>query len=276
MVAGMPAQDPGQGEVQDKTSASLHDFFGRGEAFVRQLIAENERLRFELNDARPDRSPGLDLTPASVIEGLLGRIAELERERAAAPPAAASGEETRLRERIVQLEDENYHLASMYVAGLQFHAARTIGDVLQTTTEILLNFIGIGAFTVFVVDEERRVLFPIAREGGDVAEVGEIAIDESSPAAQMIQRGRPWTRGDPAYASEGVIMYLPLVSGRRLVAVLRLEAFLAQKPAFEDNDYSLLSMISEHAGIAVETAWLRAHAKAVALQRQAVEHLLGA
>ncbi|HEY8377185.1 MAG TPA: GAF domain-containing protein [Nannocystis sp.] len=272
----MPAQDPGQGEVQDKTSASLHDFFGRGEAFVRQLIAENERLRFELNDARPDRSPGLDLTPASVIEGLLGRIAELERERAAAPPAAASGEETRLRERIVQLEDENYHLASMYVAGLQFHAARTIGDVLQTTTEILLNFIGIGAFTVFVVDEERRVLFPIAREGGDVAEVGEIAIDESSPAAQMIQRGRPWTRGDPAYASEGVIMYLPLVSGRRLVAVLRLEAFLAQKPAFEDNDYSLLSMISEHAGIAVETAWLRAHAKAVALQRQAVEHLLGA
>ncbi len=69
-------------------------------------------------------------------------------------------------------------------------------------------------------------------------------------------------------------MYLPLVSGRRLVAVLRLEAFLAQKPGFEDNDYSL-SMISEHAGIAIESAWIRAHAKAVALQRQAVEHLLG-
>lgn len=268
----MRAQDPGQGELQDKTSASLHEFFGRGEAFVRQLIAENERLRVELNDAHPDRAELPETTPASVVEGLLTRIVELEKERG----PASSGEEARLRERIMQLEDENYHLASMYVAGLQFHASRTIGDVLQTTTEILLNFIGIGAFTLFVVDEERRVLFPIAREGGDVVEVDEVAIDESGPTAQMIQRARPWTRGDPAYAAEGVIMYLPLVSGRRLVAVLRLEAFLAQKPGFEDNDYSLLSMISEHAGIAIETAWLRAHAKVVPLQRQAVEHLLGA
>ncbi|WAS98623.1 GAF domain-containing protein [Nannocystis punicea] len=275
----MRAQDAGQGDLHDKTRAALHEFFGRGEAFVRQLIAENERLRSELNEAQPDRPARPELTPGSVMEGLLGRIVELEKARGAAADAgipAPPGELARLRERLVQLEDENYHLASMYVAGLQFHASRTIGDVLQTTTEILLNFIGVGAFTLYLVDEERRVLFPIAREGGEMNELVEIEMDEASPAAQMVQRGRPWTRGDPAYASDDVIMYLPLVSGRRLVAVLRLEAFLAQKPGFEDNDYSLLSMISEHAGIAIESAWIRAHAKAVALQRQAVEHLLGA
>lgn len=273
----MRAQDPGQGDLHDKTRAALHEFFGRGAAFVRQLIAENERLRSELNEAQPDRPARPELTPATVVEGLIGRIVELERARSAAPEGEQpTGDLARLRERIVQLEDENYHLASMYVAGLQFHASRTIGDVLQTTTEILLNFIGVGAFTLYLVDEERRVLFPIAREGGEISERPEVEMDEGSPAAQMIQRGRPWTRGDPAYASDDVIMYLPLVSGRRLVAVLRLEAFLAQKPGFEDNDYSLLSMISEHAGIAIETAWIRAHAKAVALQRQAVEHLLGA
>lgn len=275
----MRAQDPGE-EPLDTSGAPLHEFFGRGESFVRQLIAENERLRGEVNDAHPERADRPELTPASVIEGLLARIVELERERGPGPaPAAApasASEEARLRERLVQLEDENYHLASMYVAGLQFHASRTIGDVLQTTTEILLNFIGVGAFTLYLVDEERRMLFPIAREGGEIDDVGEVEMDEASPAAQMIQRGRPWTRGDPAYAADDVIMYLPLVSGRRLVAVLRLEAFLAQKPGFEDNDYSLLSMISEHAGIAIETAWMRAHAKAVALQRQVVEHLLGA
>ncbi|MCY0986036.1 GAF domain-containing protein [Nannocystis sp. ILAH1] len=271
----MRAQDAGQGDLHDKTRAALHEFFGRGEAFVRQLIAENERLRSELNEAQPDRPARPELTPGSVMEGLIGRIVELEKARAGEPGAPA-GAETRLRERLVQLEDENYHLASMYVAGLQFHASRTIGDVLQTTTEILLNFIGVGAFTLYLVDEERRVLFPIAREGGEMNELVELEMDEASPAAQMVQRGRPWSRGDPAYASDDVIMYLPLVSGRRLVAVLRLEAFLAQKPGFEDNDYSLLSMISEHAGIAIESAWIRAHAKAVALQRQAVEHLLGA
>lgn len=276
----MRAQDPGQGDLHDKTRAALHEFFGRGEAFVRQLIAENERLRSELNEAQPDRPARPELTPGTVMEGLIGRIVELEKARLGASesgaPPAPGAETNRLRERLVQLEDENYHLASMYVAGLQFHASRTIGDVLQTTTEILLNFIGVGAFTLYLVDEERRALFPIAREGGEMNELVEIEMDEASPAAQMVQRGRPWARGDPAYASDDVIMYLPLVSGRRLVAVLRLEAFLAQKPGFEDNDYSLLSMISEHAGIAIETAWIRAHAKAVALQRQAVEHLLGA
>lgn len=269
-------QDSGQGDLQDKTGAQLHDFFGRGEVFVRQLIAENERLRSELNDAYPERSGLPELTPASVIETLLGRVAELEQECEVARRAAPAADDAGLRRRVAQLEDENYHLASMYVAGLQFHAARTLNDVVQTITEILLNFIGVGVFTVFMLDEERRVLFPLSREGGDMEAVGEVALADAGPFAQMAQRARPWTRGDPAYADDAAIMYLPLVSGRRLVAVLRLEGFLAQKSGFDDNDFSLLSMISEHAGIAIETAWLRAHAKAVALQRQAVEHLVGA
>lgn len=280
IFAGMSVQDPEQGDLNDKTDAALREFFGRGEAFVRQLIAENERLRTELNEAHPDR-PGAELTPASVIEGLLSRVVELERECEAArastsPGPSAPADTTALRQRIEQLENENYHLASMYVAGLQFHAAKTIPEVLQTITEILLNFVGVGAFTLYVLDEERRALFPIAREGGEMEALGELAVADESPTAHMIQRARPWTRGDPAYADENAIMYLPLVSGRRLVAVLRLEGFLAQKAGFEDHDYSLLSMISEHAGIAIETAWIRAHAKAVALQRQAVEHLVGA
>ena len=126
------------------------------------------------------------------------------------------------------------------------------------------------------LDEERQVLFPLAREGGDIEACGELPVHPDGhttagagsigPVAAMIQRARPWTRGDPAYADDNAIMYLPLVSNRRLVAVLRLEAFLLQKPGFDDNDFSLLSMISEHAGIAIETAWIRAHAKAVATE----------
>lgn len=263
--------------AQDKAGVDLHDFFGRGEVFVRQLIAENERLRGELNDAFPDRVGLPELTPASVVESLLARVAELEAEcgRGRAAPPEGGGDEA-LRRRVAQLEDENYHLASMYVAGLQFHAARTLTEVIQTLTEILLNFIGVGAFTIFMLDEERRVLFPLAREGGDIDAAGEVPLGEQGPFAQMAGRARPWTRGDPAFADDDAIMYLPFVSGRRLVAVLRLERFLAQKSGFDDNDFSLLSMISEHAGIAIETAWLRAHARSVSLQRHAVEHLVGA
>lgn len=272
MFAEMRVQGPGQGEL-NRTESSLQDFFGRGEAFVRQLIAENERLRSELSGAHPERAH--EAVPASVMEGLVARIAELEAECEAARNQAGSPSAEQA-QRIEQLENENYHLASMYVAGLQFHSARSLPDVIQTITEILLNFVGIGAFTVFVLDEERHALFPLAREGGDIDTCDEIPSNDNGPITAMIHRGRPWTRGDPAYADDNAIMYLPLVSNRRLVAVLRLENFLAQKPTFEDNDYSLLSMISEHAGIAIETAWIRAHAKAVALQRQAVEHLVGA
>ncbi len=276
MFAGMRVQDSGQGNLS-RTESSLQDFFGRGEVFVRQLIAENERLRSELGQSDPDRSGLPEPTSASVMESLVARIAELEHECEAARTAdAATSAAAEQAQRIDQLENENYHLASMYVAGLQFHSARSLPDVIQTITEILLNFVGIGAFTVFVLDEERHVLFPLAREGGDIDACDEVPSNDNGPITAMIHRGRPWTRGDPAYADDTAIMYLPLVSNRRLVAVLRLESFLAQKPTFEDNDYSLLSMISEHAGIAIETAWIRAHAKAVALQRQAVEHLVGA
>jgi len=293
----MRVQDSGQGEPGPRSDASLQEFFGRGETFVRQLIAENARLRSELHAQQPQRGEASEPAPASLIESLMARVAELEREAArrepepAAPttapatsaatpattPAALSaGEVAALQRRVEHLELESYHLASMYVAGLQFHAARTLSEVLQTVTEVLLNFVGVGAFTLFMLDEERKVLFALAREGGEVEACPEVPILEGGPLAALVQRARPWTRGDPAYADDAAIMYLPLVSNRRLVAVLRLESFLAQKPGFEDNDYSLLSMISEQAGIAIETAWIRAHARAAVLQRQAVEQLVGA
>ncbi len=288
IFAEMRVQDSGQGEPQPRSDVSLEQFFGKAETFVRQLIAENERLRRELRDGHPGQGHP-EPVPASVIEGLMTRVAELERDLDEREPTTTQPEPAGfLRQtsasdeaamRVEQLEHENYHLASMYVAGLQFHSARTLPEVIQTITEILLNFVGIGTFTLYVLDEERQVLFALAREGGELESCGEVAAHESGPGAALsalIQRARPYSRGDPAYADETAIMYLPLVSNRRLMGVLRLESFLAQKPGFEDNDFSLLSMISEHAGIAIESAWIRAHAKVVALQRQTVEHLVGA
>ena len=57
------------------------------------------------------------------------------------------------------------------------------------------------------------------------------------------------------------------------VAVIRIENFLPQKGSFTDNDFALLELISEQSGIAIETAWIRAHAKVVPLARRALEEL---
>jgi hypothetical protein len=281
-VRAVSAEDPRQ-SLQRKTDAFLREFFEKGEQLVQELITENDRLRAQLDTTGDDETPEKPgkVSRDNMVDLLMMRIAALEHECDEIRKIAGNVEEESggFRQRLDSLESEHYHLASMFVAGSQFHAATTFDEVMRTITEILLNFVGAGSFTVFLVDEERQTLFPVAREGGPVDEIGEISLigDDAGPAqAALVALGRPWKNGDPEFQIGDELINLPLVSGSRLVGVARLESFLEQKHGFADNDHQLLSLISEHAGIGVENAWVRAHAKEVPLQRQAIEHLVGA
>ncbi len=276
-VRAVSADDPRQ-SLRGKTDIFLREFFEKGERLVEELILENDRLRSQLETR--DQPPA-KVTRDNMVELLMLRVGALERECDEIRRIAGNVEEESggFRTRLDMLESEHYHLASMFVAGSQFHTGISFEDVLRTITEILLNFVGIGTFTVFMVDEDRQVLFPVAREGGEVEEVEEIPLtgDDAGPAqAALLALGRPWKNGDPLFQIADELVNLPLVSGTRLVGVARLESFLAQKEGFAENDHQLLGLISEHAGIGIENAWVRAHAKEVPLQRQAIEHLVGA
>ncbi len=279
---GMSDQD-GQESLKRKTEGFLREFFQKGESLVRELIIENDRLRKQLvgrpatspDGAAPSGSSGEGGDPT--VEELMQRVDSLEREcdeirRLAGHVEEQSGD---YRDRLDMLEREHYNLACMYVAGEQFQTATTFDEVLRTVTEILLNFVGIGAFTLHAIDEERQVAFPVVREGGDPRERAELPLGEGF-MAELGAHGRPWKAGDPTFSDGSTLCNLPLVSGTRLVGVARLESFLTQKTEFSDDDYSLLALISGRAGTGLETAWIRAHAKEVPLQREAVEHLVGA
>lgn len=280
-MRAVSADNPRQ-SLQRQTDAFLREFFEKGEMLVKELITENDRLRSQLETKpEPDVKKGSKVTRDNMVELLMMRISALEHECDEIRKIAGNVEEESggFRSRLDSLESEHYHLASMFVAGSQFHSATTIEEVMRTITEILLNFVGAGAFVVYMVDEERQVLFPVVREGGSVEEIAEIPLvgDEAGPAqAAMVALGRPWRNGDPLFQIGGELINLPLVSGSRLVGLARLESFLEQKHGFADNDHQLLGLISEHAGIGIENAWVRAHAKEVPLQRQAIEHLVGA
>jgi hypothetical protein len=283
-VRAVSADDPRQ-SLQRKTDEFLRDFFEKGEMLVKELITENDRLRAQLETAPAPGSKEAEgtkpVTRDNMVDLLMIRISALERECDEIRRIAGNVEEESggFRHRLDSLEQEHYHLASMFVAGSQFHSAISFDEVLRTITEILLNFVGAGAFTIYLVDEERQVLFPVAREGGLIDEVNEILLtgDDAGPAqAAIVALGRPWKNGDPDFQIGNEIINLPLVSGSRLVGVARLESFLEQKHGFAENDHALLGLISEHAGIGVENAWIRAHTKDVPLQRQAIEHLVGA
>jgi hypothetical protein len=259
--------------LQARTEAFLREFFAKGEELVRELIEENDRLRLAL--AAAGRSDAV--SASTTIERLSRQIAALEAECAELRRLAAgvrTEDNVGFRDRLDDLEREHYRLASMYVAGSQFHRAATVEDVLRTLTEILLNFVGVGRFTVFIVDEERQSLFPLLREGAPVGEVEEAALG-SGPAGEVTAAGAPWRAGAPLGDSPGVLMHLPLYSGTRLVGVARIEKFLPQKQRFDEGDFGLLELVSEHAGVGIETAWIRAHAREVPLQRAALERLVG-
>lgn len=269
----MSRDDSEAPSLRDQTQAFLHEFFVKGQELIRELIEENERLRKSMVVGS-----GVELSPTSaeMVGRLMRQVEALETEAAEIRRIAGSVQtDASYRERLQSLESEHYHLAAMYVASGQFHGASTLDEVLRTVTEILLNFVGVGQFTLYVVDEPRQVLFPLWREGGDPSERGELQRPSTGPMAEALGIGRAWRAGDPMGAEEGTLMCLPLYSGTRLVGVTRLESFLPQKSAFADTDYGLLELISGHAGIGIEMAWIRAHAEEVPLERQAIEHLVG-
>lgn len=262
--------------LQRKTEAFLQEFFEKGEVLVRDLIDENEQLRAQLERIGAARSSPA-LPHNAIVDKLMERVAVLERECDEIRRLAGNVERETggYRSRLESLEQEHYNLACMYVAGMQFHTASTIDEVLRTVTEILLNFLGVGRFTIFAVDEERQMLFPLQREGGELRDVDEVPLSQGE-LRQLAGLGRPWKGGDPQPRIGDELMYLPLVGGTRLVGAARLESFFPQKAGFVEGDGSLLALVSEHGGVGIETAWMRAHAKDVPLQRAAIEHLVGA
>ena len=271
----MSDQDGQRRSLQGKTEEFLQEFFQQGEVLVRELIVENERLRAQVG-ASTEAAPPEGVDRETLVNRLMKRVAVLEHEcdeirRLAGNVERESGG---YRSRLESLEQEHYNLACMFVAGMQFHSAVTIDEVLRTVTEILLNFVGVGKFTIFGVDEERRVMFPVMREGGDPNELEEASL-ETGALQELATLGRSWKGGDAKFKTGDELMNLPLVGGTRLVGVARLESFLEQKSEFVESDSSLLSLVSEHGGIGIETAWMRAHAKDEPLRREAVEHLVG-
>ncbi len=266
------SQDAAGPSLQARTQAFLREFFSKGEQLVRELITENGRLRAALAAGAGDTGEA-----ARAVDRLTRQVAELEAECADLRRLAGSGAGGRdgFRSRGDDLERDHYRLAAMYVAGSQFHIATTVEEVLRTLTEILLNFVGAGRFSVYIADEERQVLFPLFREGAELGDLAELPLPGLGALAEVIERGGRWTHDAPSGAEPGVLLQLPLYAGTRLVGLVRVERLLPQKSSFDEGDAGLLELVSEHAGVGIETAWIRAHAQDVPLSRTALERLVG-
>lgn len=274
----MSGDDAPGTSLEVRTQAFLAEFFDRGQELVRDLIYENEGLRTQLDgiEARPE-------VPSTVVARLRQRVSDLEAECERMRRLAGNVEKDAggYRERLEELELAHYHLAARQVSAEQLRHAVSLEDVVRSTTEILLNLVGVGRFVIHGVDRSQSqspsTLFPLSLEGGD-------AQDTASPTERPL--GEAGTIGAAALATTfwqastdtrrelTAPMAVPLVSGRVTVGVVELVRFLPQKKEFTDDDFALLELISSESGSALDAAWMRAHAQEVPFSRSGVEALL--
>ncbi len=265
-----------------RTQAFLAEFFDRGQELVRDLIHENEALRSQLAATES----GADV-PGAVVAQLRQRISELEAECDRMRRLAGTVEKDAggYRERLEELELAHYHLAARQVSAEQLRHAVSLEDVVRSTTEILLNLVGVGRFALHGIDRERSLLFPLSLEGtglegeAEGQERGQAGppqrtLSEAGSLGAAALATTSWQASADTRRELAAPMAVPLVSGLVTVGVIELVQFLPQKKEFTDDDFALLELLSSESGAALDAAWMRAHAQDVPFSRAGVEALL--
>lgn len=259
--------DESQPSLQLRTQAFLQDFFAKGQKLVRELIEENEQLRARIAvGKRGAESDQLIARLTQQIERLEAECSEIRKQAGLVEQVGG------YRSRLDALEQEHYQLAAMVVAGRQLQTSTSVNEVARTVTEILLNFVGVGQFTLYAVDEPRKVLFPLCRIGAEVRDADEVELATMDLPPESV----PLTSAKalPRSLIPGSLLELPLRSGTRVVGLLRLERFLPQKVTFVDADLALLEIVADGAGSGLEMAWIRTHTKSQPLTRSGLEELV--
>ena len=237
---GVSADEPSGTSLEARTQAFLAEFFNRGQELVRDLIEENEALRARLQGLETGNDPTGEL-----VARLRKQISELEAECERMRSTAGTVEQQTggYRQRLEDLEIEHYHLAARQVSAEQLRRSTNLEEVVRATTEILLNLVGLGRFSILGIDRELGLLFPLRTEGRALpgeADIDELTLSVASPATAAAAATQVWQapRGMPLDLSTALAV--PLVSGEQTLAVVEIVRFLPQKQEFTDHYLALL------------------------------------
>jgi hypothetical protein len=234
----------------------LESYFENGRQIAGELVQEIEGARKRLQELENDNARlRMQLKSDAAIRELLNKIESLESERMALLSRSEEVERKARNEleRAMAVESELSNLASLYVASSQLHASMEPREVIQTMGQLLLQFVGAGAYVIYTADGTKLV--PIASEGvalDDVRpeRVGEGVVGSSFLAQDVVvttngtrQRGVP-------------IATVPLRVGDEAVGAVAVFELLEQKGELGDADYELLRMLGTQGATALAGARL--------------------
>ena len=242
-------KEPGIGRKADE----FLQMFKKGEEFSKEIIKENERLRYRIAQLEGSLEKSGDEERTRMYEDRI-RLLEQEVNSLLERYKKVEEENKDFASRYVEIETENNNLANLYVASYQLHSTLDFNEVLRIVLEIVINLIGAEKFAIFLMDEKTNELVPVGSEGvssneipkvkmgegtiGTVAKTGESFFIEHMEDTEPLEQWSP-------------IVCIPLKIKEHVIGVLSIYSLLTQKDSFSNIDYELFNLLAGHAATAI-------------------------
>lgn len=227
--------------------------FRKGEEFTKELLRENERLRFRIAELEEALEKSSDEAKIKLLQER-ARVLENELDSLRERFAKVEEENKDFATRYVEVEEENNNLANLYVASYQLHSTLDFSEVLRIILEIIINLIGAERFAVLLIDEKTNELVPVAAEGCDVSEIPKVQVGNGiigrvAREGESYFADNPKSSGDPSLGIP--IVCIPLKIKEHVIGVISIYSLFVQKESFTNIDYELFNLLAGHAATAI-------------------------
>ncbi len=245
-------------ELTTKKVDEFLEIFKKGEEFTKDLLKENEKLRYRIAEMEDSLQGSAGEEKVRVFEE---RIKKLEDEVVAVKERYKRVEEENkdFAAKYIEVEEINNALANLYVASYQLHSTLDFDEVLRIIKEIVINLIGAEIFAVLLIDEKTNDIVPVSTEGvtleaipkARIGEgiVGSVAKEGESYFAADLREGGDVEKGMP-------MVCIALKIKEHVIGVIAIYSLLMQKEGFNNVDYELFNLLAGHAATAIFSAKL--------------------
>lgn len=266
------------GERSDGPADTLRGFLKRGEAFIEEILRENESLRLRNLQLESRLQEARSPVPAKVdAEELRAIFAELRREHEELRKRLdeVAGETEKYKTRYQQIEEENDRLVNLFVSAHQLHSTLDLAEVVQIIVEILLNFVGASRFALLVWDEPAGRFRALESYGLPLTQVPELSSGDPALMGCIATR-KPVVeeRSAPGWDPHRPRVCVPLKLGDEVLAVATVYSYLEQKEGLSEIDRELFALLADHGGVVLESARLAAGSQPVESRFSACQSLL--
>jgi transcriptional regulator with GAF, ATPase, and Fis domain len=238
-----------------KKADEFLQIFKRGEEFSKELIKENEKLRFRIAQLEESLEKSGDEERTRIYED---RIKLLEKELTSLQEKHQKVEEENkdFAAKYVEVETENNNLANLYVASYQLHSTLDFNEVLRIVMEIIINLIGAEKFSIYLMDDKTNELLPAASEGISLNEIPKVKMDEGI-VGKVAKEGESYfvenasEKAPSKINPSNPIVCIPLKIKEHVIGAISIYSLFIQKSTFSNIDYEMFNLLAGHAATAI-------------------------